>query len=50
MSLWIILLIAAIVIAILGFATIAKWLLILAVVVLVIGLVGYVMGRSKNRQ
>ncbi|MDO8732047.1 MAG: DUF1328 domain-containing protein [Actinomycetota bacterium] len=49
MSLWIVLLIAAVIIAILGFATVAKWLFILALIVLVIGLVGFVMGRSRSR-
>ncbi|MDO9486364.1 MAG: hypothetical protein Q7K25_09930 [Actinomycetota bacterium] len=49
MSLWIVLLIAAVVIAILGFATVAKWLFILAVIVLVIGLVGLLMGRSRTQ-
>ncbi len=49
MSLWIVLLIAAVIIAILGFATVAKWLFILAVIVLVIGLVGLLMGRSRSR-
>ena len=49
MSLWIVLLIAAVIIAILGFATVAKWLFIIAVIVLIIGLVGLVMGRSSSR-
>lgn len=49
MSLWIVLLIAAVIIAILGFATVAKWLFILALIVLVIGLVGFVMGRGRTR-
>ncbi|MDP2013843.1 MAG: hypothetical protein Q8L05_06415 [Actinomycetota bacterium] len=49
MSLWIVLLIAAVIIAILGFATVAKWLFILAVIVLVIGLVGLVTGKSRSR-
>jgi len=49
MSLWIVLLIAAVILAILGFATVAKWLFILALIVLVVGLVGLVMGRSRAR-
>ena len=47
MSLWIVLLIAAVIVAILGFATVAKWLFIVAIVLLVIGLVGWVMGRNR---
>lgn len=46
MSLWIVLLIAAVILAILGFATVAKWLFIFALIVLVVGLV---MGRSSAR-
>lgn len=39
MSTWLILLIAALVAAVIGFATAAKWLFIIAVVLLVVGLV-----------
>jgi uncharacterized membrane protein YtjA (UPF0391 family) len=44
---WLILLILAVVAAILGFATAAKWLFIVAVVLLVIGLVMSLAGRSR---
>jgi uncharacterized membrane protein YtjA (UPF0391 family) len=47
MSLWIILLIAALVAAVIGFGTAAKWLFIIAIVLLVVGLVGLVMGRTR---
>ena len=39
MSTWLILLIAALVAAVIGFTTAAKWLFIVAVVLLVVGLV-----------
>ena len=38
MATWLILLIAALVAAVIGFATAAKWLFIIAVVLLVVGL------------
>jgi len=47
MSLWLVLLIAAVVIAILGFATVAKWLFIFALILLVVGLIGLVMGNRR---
>lgn len=48
MSLWLIILIAAIVAAIIGFGTAAKWLFIIAVILLVVGLIGLLMGyRSR---
>ena len=40
MSTWIILLIAALIAAAIGFGTAAKWLFIIAVILLVIGLIG----------
>lgn len=48
MSLWIILLIAAVVAAVIGFGTAAKWLFIIAVILLVVGLVGVFVG-NRNR-
>lgn len=48
MSLWIILLIAALVAAAIGFGTAAKWLFIVAVVLLVIGLIGLFMGNRRT--
>ena len=48
MSAWIILLIAALVAALIGFGTAAKWLFILAVILLIVGLVGLVAGRSRS--
>lgn len=47
MSLWLVLLIAAVVLAILGFA-VAKWLFIVAVILLVAGLVGIGRGRRSG--
>jgi hypothetical protein len=44
MSLWLVLLIAAVVLGILGFA-VAKWLFIVAVILLVAGLIGIATGR-----
>lgn len=48
MSLWIILLVAALVAAVIGFGTAAKWLFIIAVVLLVVGLIGLVMGNRSR--
>jgi uncharacterized membrane protein YtjA (UPF0391 family) len=44
---WLILLIAALVAALIGFGTAAKWLFIIAVILLVVGLVGLMRGRSS---
>ncbi len=49
MSTWLILLIAALIAAVIGFGTAAKWLFIIAIVLLVIGLLGLVRGRGNNR-
>ena len=49
MSLWLGLLIAAVVLAILGFAVAAKWLFIVAVILLIVGLVGVGNGRRSSR-
>ena len=49
MALWVILLIAAVVAALIGFATVAKWLFIIAVVLLIIGLIGLLAGRGRSR-
>lgn len=49
MALWIILLIAALVAALIGFGTAAKWLFIIAVVLLVVGVIGLLLGgRSRS--
>ena len=48
MSTWLILLIAALIAAVIGFGTAAKWLFIIAIVLLVVGLVGLVRGRSSG--
>lgn len=48
MSLWIILLVAALVAAVIGFGTAAKWLFIIAVVLLVIGLIGMFFGNRSR--
>ncbi len=45
MAPWLILLIAALVAALVGFATAAKWLFIIAVILVVVGLVMSVTGR-----
>ena len=47
MGTWLILLILAVIAAVLGFATAAKWLFIVAVVLLVVGLVMSLAGRSR---
>lgn len=47
MGTWLILLILAVIAAILGFATAAKWLFIVAVALLVIGVVLSLAGRSR---
>jgi hypothetical protein len=49
MSLWLGLLIAAVVLAILGFAVAAKWLFIVAVILLVVGLINLGSGRRRTR-
>lgn len=49
MALWVILLIAALVAALIGFGTAAKWLFIIAVVLLVIGLIGLIVGNRRTR-
>jgi uncharacterized membrane protein YtjA (UPF0391 family) len=46
-STWLILLIAALVAALIGFGTAAKWLFIIALILLVVGLVGLMRGRSS---
>lgn len=48
MSTWLILLIAALVAVVLGFGTAAKWLFILALVLLVVGLFGLARGRGTR--
>lgn len=48
MATWLILLIAALVAAIIGFTTAAKWLFIIAVILLVVGLVLSFSGRSRG--
>ncbi len=48
MSAWLILLVAALIAAVIGFGTAAKWLFIIAVILLIIGAVGLITGRSRN--
>jgi len=48
MSLWLILLVAALVAALIGFGTAAKWLFIIAIILLVVGLIGLVAGRRTT--
>lgn len=48
MSVWLILLIAAVVAALIGFGTAAKWLFIIAIILLVVGLIGLVVGRRSS--
>jgi uncharacterized membrane protein YtjA (UPF0391 family) len=47
-STWLILLVAALVAAVIGFATAAKWLFIIAVVLLVVGAVSSISGRRSR--
>jgi uncharacterized membrane protein YtjA (UPF0391 family) len=47
MSLWLILLVAALIAALIGFGTAAKWLFIIAIILLVVGLIGLVAGRRS---
>jgi uncharacterized membrane protein YtjA (UPF0391 family) len=47
-STWLILLVAALVAAVIGFATAAKWLFIIAVVLLVVGAVASIAGRRHT--
>lgn len=48
MALWLILLVAALVAAVIGFGTAAKWLFIVAIVLLIVAAVGALMGRSRT--
>jgi uncharacterized membrane protein YtjA (UPF0391 family) len=48
MATWLILLIAALVALLIGFGTAAKWLFIVAVILLVVGLVGLGRGRGSR--
>jgi uncharacterized membrane protein YtjA (UPF0391 family) len=49
MATWLILLIAALVAALIGFGTAAKWLFVIAIVLLVVGLVSLSRGkRTRN--
>ncbi|MDO8308670.1 MAG: DUF1328 domain-containing protein [Actinomycetota bacterium] len=48
MSVWIILLIAAVVAALIGFGTAAKWLFIIAIILLVVGLISLVLGNRSR--
>ena len=45
---WLLLLVLAVIAAILGFATVAHWLFIVAVVLLIAGIVMLVMGRGSR--
>jgi hypothetical protein len=49
MALWLILLIAAVVLAIIGYSTAASWLFIVAVILLVVSLIGFGVGRRGTR-
>lgn len=48
MSTWLVLLIAALIAVVLGFGTAAKWLFIVALVLLVVGLFGLARGRGGS--
>jgi hypothetical protein len=48
MSVWLILLVAALIAALIGFGTAAKWLFIIAIILLVVGLIGIVAGRRTS--
>ena len=48
MALWLVLLVAALVAAVIGFGAAAKWLFIVAVILLIVGAVGALMGRSRT--
>ena len=48
MATWLILLIAALIAVLIGFVTAAKWLFILAVVLLVAGLLSSLIGRRSR--
>ena len=48
MALWLVLLVAALVAAVIGFGTAAKWLFIVAVILLIVGAVGALMARSRT--
>jgi uncharacterized membrane protein YtjA (UPF0391 family) len=48
MSLWAILLIAALVAAVIGLGTAAKWLFIIAIILLAVGLISLVLGRRAR--
>ena len=48
MATWLILLIAALIAFVIGFGTAAKWLFIIALVLLVVGLVGLTRGRGSR--
>ena len=48
MSLWIILLVAALVAAVIGLGTAAKWLFIIAIILLVVGLVSLFLGNRSR--
>jgi uncharacterized membrane protein YtjA (UPF0391 family) len=47
-STWLILLVAALIAAVIGFATAAKWLFIIAVVLLVVGGISSITGRRSS--
>ena len=48
MALWLILLIAAVVLAIIGYSTAASWLFIVAVILLVVSLIGFGYGAPGH--
>ena len=49
MATWLILLLAALVAAVIGFGTAAKWLLLFAAILLVVGLAGLFRGTRSRR-
>lgn len=49
MPLWLILIVVGIILAIVGFSGVAEFLIWVGVVVLVIGLIGILVGRSRSR-
>ena len=48
MATWLMVLVAALVAAVIGFGTTAKWLFIIAIVLLVVGLIGLGRGRGTR--
>ena len=49
MPLWLVLIVVGIILAIIGFSGVAEFLIWVGVVVLVIGIIGTIVGRSRSR-